>query len=277
MTPPPMPPPTSTDEALQTRGFVLTRRFLSANLRALVVGVLLGALFSAIVAFALASAPWPIRAAVVAVTLTGGALIGWTLAVPARIRMAWETFSWIGRWDVDRFERITGSRVPTSYDAMQRWLLAYDGRGADRFARAEILGSLGRIDEARTLLAETPPTDDPFARFEHRLQTDWVEWLATGEFDPTAVRAAAEALPRGMPERRRAEVMIAVNEARALADRGDDGWTVPLERLHPHVAAEARAIFRKDTLIPLGRTILVVGLAGAILLELVGGGSFGGS
>src|SRR5687767_876491 len=102
----------------------MIRAFSPALDRSLLVGGALAVAVGILVTPLLAtSLPTPFEVIVGAVL---GGLIGLVVAYvtfPAKLRRAFETFSWLGRAEVDRFQRRTGGPVPSKPEDVERWLV----------------------------------------------------------------------------------------------------------------------------------------------------------
>jgi hypothetical protein len=192
-----------------------------------------------------AGVPWPLG-------LVGGAAafaviaveLGY-LAIPPRLKRAWQGHALVGNPQMKRWLAVTGTPVPTSVPAMRRWLEQNPDRPETRWARAELLILTGDLAAAGTVI-EAMPVNDEWDRFEQdalRLYLDWVEGA-----DPDIAKLHAEAETIGGPdsaERRlaRGEAMIAT--ARDLAASGGD-WMAPLIAYRDEAGELGAGLLRGD-------------------------------
>ena len=216
----------------------------------------------------------------VVLTSAAAAIVGteaYIRAMTTRSRRAFESFSWLGEWELARAKRAVG-RLPVSRDDAIDWLVSHPMGPiaiADELpVRIEIELLAGRRDEARALL-EQLPTNTPWERFELAALRDLIDWRAGGDgFLPLMEKSARDILPADADERMRAEVTIAVAQVRrrmadGRADAGDAA--VPLVEVRELLGARAdgqvgRALRRR--LLP---PLFVVGLILTTAGELLGG------
>jgi hypothetical protein len=167
-------------------------------------------------------------------------------AMTARSRRAFEAFSWLGEWELERARRTVGG-VPLSRDQAIDWIVAHP-RGpivlADELPiRIEIELLAGRRDEARALVDELP-TGTPWERFEQAALRDLVDWRAGGDGHLELMdETAAEILPADGDERLRADVTIAVARVRR---RMADGRAAAGDAAVPLVEVRDRLGSRAD-------------------------------
>lgn len=195
-----------------------------------------------------------------------GAVVGLAvarLAIPAGLVRAYETFSWMGRAEVDRFEARTGGKVPLRRPDQERWLVEHPPAPAYQLSRIEVLAFLGRLDEARNELRDVVATDGPVA-FERASLVQYVDWLSDGEARLETLRASLAELHLDGQIRREAEVMIAVADARERFMHGDHDWWRPLEDVRPSLGSAASRVVWRDRWRQLAVLFLVIGfVAGA--------------
>lgn len=214
----------------------------------------------------------------VVLTSAAAAVLGteaYIRVMTTRSRRAFESFSWLGEWELARAKRAVG-RLPLSRDEAIDWVAAHPLGPiaiADELPiRIEIELLAGRRDEARALL-EQLPTDTPWQRFELAALRDLVDWRAGGDgFLPLMDEAAREILPADGDERLRAEVTIAVARVRRLmadgrAEAGDAA--APLveirERLGTRADGQVGRALRGRLLPPLLVMCLILTTAGEFL------------
>ncbi len=181
---------------------------------------------------------------------------------PGRVRRAYEAFSWLGEWELERVRHLTGHGVPTSKATAERWLRNLPERPDTRWIRVEVLALLERLDEARAV-ADAMPTETPWERFERISSLDLVDWLAGGQGDPDGVRETAAAVRAEGPEvHLRAEVAVAVRAvARQVADHGPEPALGPLEAMRDRLGSRAYGQLRRA----LWRRTLPISLVTAVI------------
>ena len=207
--------------------------------------------------------PWPV------VLLAGPALYAFAVTelwypLLGRQRPLWEGFAVGGNRDIRRFREATGGPVPTSDGGIRKWLERNPERPEIRAQRAELLATVGRLDEARDVIArmDTPTAE---AHFEQRATAAWIEWLGGAPIDISALREEAELIGTdGSDVRAWARGTVAVLETRDLLARGEP-WEGPLTELRRHYGANAATLLREDTYWPrfvryYGLALLVTGL-----------------
>lgn len=213
-------------------------------------------------------APWALILAPVA-GLAGGVTAA--LALPRLIRRAFESFSWLGRAEVDRFEARTGGPVPTDPLAITRWLAEHPLTPATALPHAEILAFAGRFDDARAALGMAPTT--PESAFEQASLVQYTTWLETGDAGEAALRQAVEALQPGSAARLAGDVTLALAQARERAMREDPRWSEPLEAVRDRLGASPTRIAIRDTWRPtavlLGFVALIAGIGASLLRALL--------
>lgn len=171
----------------------------------------------------LLSAPAPIRVGVTALLVAVLGTEAYIRTMPTRARRAFEAFSWLGEWELERARAWTGRPVPTNKAAATRWLAERPERMEEAPLRVEVLAFVDRLDEARDLVSRMPKAT-PWEAFEVAALRDLVDWKAGGEGDlPGMEAAAAEIRPPDGDERLRADVTIAVAKVRRLMEAGVGG------------------------------------------------------
>jgi hypothetical protein len=173
----------------------------------------------------------------------GVASEAWIRALPARTRLAFEAFSWLGEADMARFRALTGTAVPVTRQAAEQWLARVPESPLTNWARAEVLILAERPAEARAIL-ERMPTGTPAERFEQASAQGLVEWANGGSGDTAEMEAGVESLgPDGSDARLRGEVAIAAARVRLAMDAGQPNEGDVLE---PLVQVRARLGSRAD-------------------------------
>jgi len=149
--------------------------------------------------------------------------LAWVVARRPADRRAWEAYTWLGEWELERYRDIVGGPTLPTRNDFRKWLKSSPDRPDLAWIRSELLVMERQFDEARAV-ADTIPDDTPYGRVERESARASVDWYAGGPGDPAALRAAVDAMPPGTgDERLRAEVMLAAGEVRSLlADRDPD-------------------------------------------------------
>jgi hypothetical protein len=195
---------------------------------------------------ALAGVPWPI-------TLVGGALlfmvIGtelWYRAFPGRTRLAWGGYAYVGHREQVRWRATTGTQVPTSVKAFHAWLRDNVERPETRWAHAELLAVVGRIEEARAM-AERIEANTPEEAFQRRSMLDYIEWIdGQGQDFEEGLREAETIGMPGSDDRLLARGLATLALARDRAQAGGD-WKSPLAAFGQEVGPAGWAAWRADT------------------------------
>lgn len=167
----------------------------------------------------------------------------WIRALPARTRLAFEAFSWLGETEIERARVLTGSAPPATQQAAEAWLRRVPESPLTDWARAEVLILAGRPAEARAIV-ERMPADTPAERFELASTRELVEWANGGGPDTSGMEASLEALgPEGSDVRLRGEVTIAATRVRHAMS---DGQPAEGDVLEPLVEVRRRLGARAD-------------------------------
>lgn len=184
------------------------------------------------------------------VGLAAGIVLGAVLATeayvratPTRSRRAFEAFSWLGDWELERVVALTGLKAPATPKAAEQWLAKVPDSEITRFARAEVLVLAGRLDEAQAA-ADTLPTATPWQRLERASTLELIDWVRGGDGNLDAVEAALAAIsPADSNEHLRGEVVLATARVRQAMSAG-----LPAEgdRLEPFLEVRERLGARAD-------------------------------
>lgn len=229
-----------------------------AEIVAFVVTVLVVGVASAL------GAPWPLAVLGGAVLFSLVATELWYVAFPRHLRPAWEAFAYVGHLDMERFRAATGTAVPNSEARMKAWLRDNPERPETRWAHAELLAVVGRLDEARAMAERIEPTT-PMEAFDRTLALDYVDWIEGAEVDHEARMQEAEGIGiDGSPERTLARGLATWAVARDRAERGGD-WRTPLEAFQGEVGSIGWGWLRQDT----RRQRMVATFALGLLLALL--------
>jgi hypothetical protein len=192
-----------------------------------------------------AGLPWPAGLIVGTVVF---AVVGVELnylAIPRRVRSAWEGFAVVGNPATKRWLAVVGTPVPNTLPKIRRWLERTPERPEIRWARAEGLLLVGDLAKSRAVV-ERMPIDTPADRFEQQTLRSYLDWVAGGDPDFDALRAGAETVgDPGSPERMEARGRVVVAIARDLAASGGD-WMAPLIALRDEVGPAAAGLLRED-------------------------------
>lgn len=251
------------------RTVAMIRAFSPALNRSLLVGgalaIAVGILGTPLLATRL-STPFEVIVAAVLGGLIG--LIAAFLAFPATVRRAYETFSWLGRAEVDRFQRRTGGPVPAKPDDIDRWLVSTRSTPVTRLPRAEILAFIGRYDQARAEM-DASPADSPEEAIELASLRQYIDWLEHGTTDTSELAAAAEAVPEATEGRAMAAVTIALAESRDRFVRRDPAWPDPLASARGPLGRAASMVVFRDTWSKLSGLFFIAALIAAIVVLLL--------
>jgi len=217
-----------------------------------------------------AGVPWPIgllAGSVIFAVLTAEL---WSVALPRRLRKAWEGYAGVGSPEMKRWIAMTGTRVPTSPRAMRRWLQRNPDRPETRWARAELLILTGDLDAARVAI-DGMPLNNARDRLEQQSLRVYLDWVAGGDPDLEALRAAAETVGEpGSAERLWACGAAAIAEARDIAANGRD-WMAPLIALREEAGPIAGRMLRADIRRANYPKLLLMGLVISGVALLLGG------
>lgn len=255
-------------EAFPDRSVAMLRAFAPALDRAM----LIGGTGAVVVAILLTTLARPVSAAIgpPGIALIGAALgtLAAFLSVPNGRRRAFEAYSWLGRTEIERFKARTGGPVPTKPADIDSWLASTPSTSATRLGRVEVLAFVGRFGEARVELDAVEPAT-PEERFEAESLRQYIEWLATGSVDRSALAAAVDRLPRGSTARRMGDVNVALAEARVRYVAGDQAWSHALEAVRPSLGRDASIVALRDTWFRFGLVAFTVALVVSAILGLL--------
>jgi hypothetical protein len=193
-----------------------------------------------------------------------GAIAGVTLGVatmPAKSRRAFETFAWLGRREMNRFEARTGTKVPTTPETAQRWLEANPRSSATAFGRLELLAMLGRTNEAAAEQALLPsPTTDSEA-VEQALARCFTAFIASGTVDESELDGLQAGLRPDTELVLELLVGRAILEARGRLAQGREDWRDPLVAVRPRLGSAATMTVVRDLWIKIALLMFFVALA----------------
>jgi hypothetical protein len=172
--------------------------------------------------------------------LTGiGAAAAWALAWPPRARRTYESFVWLGEWELDRLRALTAGTVRATREEMTRYVQTTTERPEDRWLRADVLAATGQVDLAREVAGRIPD-DTPYGRVERAAGLAYTDWLTGGPGDPVELRDAVGAIePADGDERLRAEVILACSEVRRRISAGERDVLEPLRAVRDRLGRRA--------------------------------------
>ena len=190
--------------------------------------------------------PWPL-------VVLGAALLYmvvstelWYLAFPADARAAWAGFSYVGHIEAERFRATTGTEPPHSDKQFRQWLADNAERPETRWAHAELLAVVGRLDEARAM-AERIEADSPAEAFDRDSMLTYIDWIDGQQIDfDERIRVAQTIGAPGSPERSFAQGAAALSLARERAATHGD-WMTPLSDFARETNNLGWTWFRQDT------------------------------
>jgi hypothetical protein len=189
--------------------------------------------------------PWPLGLVVGTVVFAVVGVELSYLAIPRRVRSAWEGFAVVGNPGMKRWLAVVGTPVPNTLPKIRRWLERTPERPEIRWARAEGLLLVGDLAESRAVV-ERMPIDTPSDRFEQQALFAYLDWIEGGNPDFDALRDAAETIGEpGSAERTAARGQAIVAVARDQAASGGD-WMAPLIALRDEVGPAAGGLLRED-------------------------------
>lgn len=202
----------------------------------------------------------------------------WIRALPARTRLAFEAFSWLGDMEIERARRLTGSGPPATQKAAEAWLRQVSESPLTDWVRAEVLILAGRPAEALAIV-DRMPADTPAERFELASTREFVEWANGGSADTTGIEAALAALgPEGSEARLRGEVSIAAARVRHAMSAGQPAEGDVLEplvevrrRLGARADGQVGRVMRKRLIPAYLLFSALFGIAGQLILGGTGG------
>jgi hypothetical protein len=205
----------------------------------IVVGIAIGN------ASAIHGRPFVVGAAITVISVGIAFALGaaaWVLVRRPAERRAMEAYVYLGEYELDRFRaQVGGPAVPTIRD-FRRFLDASAPSTQLEWIRSELFAVFGRLPEARAS-AEAMPTSTPYQRVERASHLAYIDWLAGGPGDVGPLRAAAaEVLPAGSAEALRAEVTVAIGEARVAIGQGSADPLRPLRTVRDRLGSAADGI-----------------------------------
>jgi hypothetical protein len=171
------------------------------------------------------------------------------LLLGRRDHAAFAAHSWIGarevRRVVGRASRAIG--LPTDAKSANEWLVRTPASDRNRVVRVDAFLMAGRFDEARSeaaLLSERTPLE----AYRKQEAQALVDDQTGSEVDEDALRAAVEAVPRGI-DRTEAAVSLAVFRARRALPDGN--WRAPLVEARAAIPGSDLQVLVADFSLPI--------------------------
>ena len=208
----------------------------------------------------------PVLAAIAAIV---GVALG-VATMPPRSRRAFETFAWLGRREINRFEARTGTKVPTDPVAVQRWLAENPRSSATALGRLELLAMLGRTDEAAAEQALLPPPTTDDEAVEQAFARRYTAFIATGTADESELDALQARLRPDSELMLELLVARAIGETRARLAQGRDDWRDPLLAVRPRLGSTATMTVVRDLWSKVAIMVFGIALIGGLLTATVG-------
>ena len=178
-----------------------------------------------------------------------GVLVAWAACCLAFVfvrrpqdRRAWEAYTWLGEWELDRYVAIAGGPALPSRDDFRKWLKASPDVPELGWIRTELFVMEREFDKARAA-AEAMPVDTEYERLEREAAFASIDWYGGGPGDTEGLRSAvAEIRPADGEERLRAEVTLAAAEVRRRLAIGDADPARPMREVRDRLGARANGI-----------------------------------
>jgi hypothetical protein len=192
-----------------------------------------------------AGLPWPVGLVAGAVVFAVIAVELGYLAIPPRLKRAWQAHALVAKPQTKRWTETTGTSVPATLPALRRWLERNSEQPHMRWARAEVLIITGDLAEAQSVIDRIVPDSD-LARFEQHALRVYLSWVEGADPDYEALREDAETVgDPGSAERMEARGEAAFAIARDLAASGGD-WMAPLIAYRDAAGPAAGRVLRDD-------------------------------
>jgi hypothetical protein len=253
------------------RNLALLRAFRDLERRRVTIGAIAGVVVEAeIGAAVIVARPGPVAvvAAVAAAALLFAAITFGVAAFlrPRRVSRALDLYRWVDRSDRARWQAATGEDRPSMPRAARAWLESHPAAGGSAdLPRIELLMWIGEFEAASRVVGALPSAT-PAERFERALRRAAVDFVASGDGELSAVRAALADLPDdARPE---AIARLAVEEARQIAAtaRPGDGPTFlePLVRARDVPGLSLEGHLLPDLARWVARPLLMLGTASAL-------------
>jgi len=170
----------------------------------------------------------------------------WYLSFPVEARAAWTGFAYVGHIEQERWRAATGTEPPHSDKMFRQWLSDNVERPETRWAHAELLAVVGRLEEARTM-ATRIEADTPAEAFDRDSMLTYIDWIDGQQVDlEERIRLAETICAPGSPVRlfARGAATLALARERA-ATHGD--WMTPLKDFARDTGNRGWGYFRQDT------------------------------
>jgi hypothetical protein len=253
------------------RNLALLRAFRDLERRRVTIGAIAGVVVEAeIGAAVIVARPGPVAvvAAVAAAALLFAAITFGVAAFlrPRRVSRALDLYRWVDRSDRARWQAATGEDRPSMPRAARAWLESHPAAGGSAdLPRIELLMWIGEFEAASRVVGALPSAT-PAERFERALRRAAVDFVASGDGELSAVRAALADLPDdARPE---AIARLSVEEARQInaTARPGDGPTFlePLVRARDMPGMSIEGHLLPDLARWVARPLLMLGTASAL-------------
>ncbi len=253
------------------RNLALLRAFRDLERRRVTIGAIAGVVVEAEIGAAVIGArPGPIAvvAAVIGAAILFAVITFGVAAIlrPRRVSRALDLYRWVDRADRARWQAATGEDRPSMPRAARAWLESHPSAGGSAdLPRIELLMWIGEFETARRVV-DALPAATPEERFERALRRAAVDFVASGDGELTAARAALAELPDDV--RPEATARLAVEEARQIAAtaRPGDGpaFLEPLVRARELPGLSIEGHLLPDLARWVARPLLMLGTASAL-------------
>src|SRR3954447_25313037 len=251
------------------RGLLLVHALGGPLRRVTLIGGIVAAVVGAAVIVALGTGA-PFQAAALAGIVGGvaGTVVA-ILAMPRRIRSAFEAFSWLGRRELDRLHERTGTGPMANAAEGAAWLEQFPPSPAASTFRIEMLAVLGRTPEARAELAALPPPASDIEAVERTSNAGVIEFIESGRFDPTDIDALGRTLAPGSPAALELAVSRALWEARWRRARQRAEWADPLVVVRRRLGSARFRVMLRDTWSRVFSSCVIVAAVAALVTQVV--------
>ena len=255
------------EPAFHPRGVLVSRALSGPLNRVQWVAGVSAVLFVLVLSTLLGAGSYLLLPVLAAIGAVAGVALG-VATMPPRSRRAFETFAWLGRREINRFEARTATKVPTRPATVQRWLAENPRSSATALVRLELLAMLGRTDEAAAEQALLPPPTTDDEAVEQALARCYIAFIATGTADNSTLDGVQGRLRPDSDLMLELLVGRAINDARGRLDQGRDDWRDPLLAVRPRLGSAAtmtvvRDLWSKIALLMFGIALAVAVVAAA--------------
>ncbi|MEI7744124.1 MAG: hypothetical protein WCK58_10300 [Chloroflexota bacterium] len=168
------------------------------------------------------------------ITVAGLIVASWPLR-DHRLRAALELYSDHIALERDEWKLFTGTKLPSGFAAMERWL---DENPDAEHGRAAMLAGLGRLDEAEAAIASRPVRTAQ-EHFERELLRQQIAANRGGSVDFVALRREMTLL--SLDEQRHRRECVAILEASVATETGGDPLPILAAAIEPDGPVNRRA------------------------------------